>query len=912
MEENQYHIKKQDLDIILIKMGLEFTEVDKKDIVKIINSKDPPDSISISHFSITNKLNIMKIYLDWQKIKKNKIIDNIQHNLENNTNLNKEINNQDSSQFELKNNSQEIENIHNDEKNNIDNFGNKKYNYQKFNKPFLSSRINRYFEKRNNQIDNMGSMGECIEKDEVEHNLENNTNLNKEINNQDSSQFEFKNNSQEIENIHNDHLNEEINNQDPYQINKDNNFYNDEKNNINNFGDKKYNYKNFNNSSLSSRINRYIENGANQINNIGSMGECIEKDEGENNKIETSTRVSLFDRKYLNKDKLFPYNRNYKTRFPPIIPPPIKPTSNFTNHYLQNDNQNKKEGLINNDYEKELLETKLKMFKLKVDNIKILNSKNEAIIKEIHLYNEDYEDRKQLITEFRKKVDDDVYKERDEKDKLFEEDHQRILEPLINDKNKHCDDLTIYIKEALEFYDLYVQDYDEEEYNNLKDELITIQEKVTSIKDKKTIQSSNISRGFFSKIKTLTDKLKDIDNENNNYDLNENKYFKSLNKEEQEEILDIEKKIEEINLEDIPLRFKVLQKDISMENKAMIINKLNEYKKNKYLSDSGKYYNWLHGLLKIPFGVYKNLPITREDNEIDIQSYLKNTKNILDSAVYGHEETKNNIVKLIAQWISNPSSSGNVIGIQGPMGNGKTTLVKNGIAKAIERPFEFISLGGSSDSAYLNGHSYTYEGATWGQIVNILMNSNCMNPVFYFDELDKVSNTPKGEEIINLLVHLTDSTQNTKFQDRYFSGIDVDLSRSVFIFSYNELDKINPILLDRFIQIKTDGFNTEDKINIFKDFLYVGISKELGIKEDIVFSEEIIKILIQDYTQEKGVRQLKKLTYSIMSHINLSILMDENDYKRDDKNQIIIDREIIEKILKKENDKNPSIENMYI
>ena len=88
---------------------------------------------------------------------------------------------------------------------------------------------------------------------------------------------------------------------------------------------------------------------------------------------------------------------------------------------------------------------------------------------------------------------------------------------------------------------------------------------------------------------------------------------------------------------------------------------------------------------------------------------------------------KDNIIQLLAQWTSNPDSAGNVIGIQGPMGNGKTTLVKDGVAKAIKRPFEFISLGGSGDSSYLDGHSYTYEGATWGKIVDVLIKKNCMH-----------------------------------------------------------------------------------------------------------------------------------------------------------------------------------------
>ena len=102
------------------------------------------------------------------------------------------------------------------------------------------------------------------------------------------------------------------------------------------------------------------------------------------------------------------------------------------------------------------------------------------------------------------------------------------------------------------------------------------------------------------------------------------------------------------------------------------------------------------------------------------------------------------------------------------MGNGKTTLVKEGIAKALNRPFAFIALGGASDSAYFDGHCYTYEGSQPGRIINILQECKCMNPIIYFDELDKISDTPKGEEITNFLCHLIDYSQNNCFHDKYF------------------------------------------------------------------------------------------------------------------------------------------------
>ena len=130
--------------------------------------------------------------------------------------------------------------------------------------------------------------------------------------------------------------------------------------------------------------------------------------------------------------------------------------------------------------------------------------------------------------------------------------------------------------------------------------------------------------------------------------------------------------------------------------------------------------------------------------------------------------------------------------------------VKYGVSKLLNREFAFIPLGGATDD-YLEGHSYTYEGSTYGKIIDILIQCKTSNPVIYFDELDKVSDTPKGEEIIGILT-FDNTTQNDKFHDKYFSEIDFDLSKCLFTFSYNDESKINPILKDRMYNIGTKGY----------------------------------------------------------------------------------------------------------
>ena len=348
-------------------------------------------------------------------------------------------------------------------------------------------------------------------------------------------------------------------------------------------------------------------------------------------------------------------------------------------------------------------------------------------------------------------------------------------------------------------------------------------------------------------------------------------YFYNLEDTKQKELIEIEKKISIINNNILPLRYQILNADLDIKIKATAIKKIEAL--SNLEPSTTEYYkisNWVDGLLKIPFGKYKELPISKDNTPNEINDYLNDCNKILDRAVYGHKKAKTQILQIVGQWISNPKSNGSVFSIVGPMGNGKTTLVKEGIAKMINRPFEFVSLGGATDSCFLDGHSYTYEGSIPGKIVDILKKTQYMNPVIYFDELDKVSNTPKGEEIINLLIHLTDFSQNGHFMDKYYSDVPLDLSKALFIFSLNNLEKVNPILRDRMYMIHTDKLNNEDKVRISKDYIIPKIINDFSLdKDDIIFNDDILKYIISSYSQEEGVRNLKRAYETILSKINL-------------------------------------------
>jgi ATP-dependent Lon protease len=333
-------------------------------------------------------------------------------------------------------------------------------------------------------------------------------------------------------------------------------------------------------------------------------------------------------------------------------------------------------------------------------------------------------------------------------------------------------------------------------------------------------------------------------------------YFKGLSPASQDKLLSkLRNKVEPV-IATIPLKFQIMAKDAPAEVERVAMAK---YQALMNIDPSStEYYKanqWLQGYTQLPLGTYKDLPVRIEDGTEKCQEFVSSVRQHMDTAIYGHDEAKLQILQFVSSWIANPQSAGNVLSIHGPPGVGKTTLIKDGVAKALGRPFHFITLGGATDSSFLDGHSYTYEGSTWGRIVDVLIKSKCMNPVIYFDELDKVSETPKGEEINNLLIHLTDGSQNDRFQDKYFTGIDLDLSRCLFIFSHNNHEKVNPILRDRMYNIQVGGFGLKEKLVIAEQYLVNSSLREVNLFEKISIGKDLLTFIIEEFTgDEKGVR----------------------------------------------------------
>jgi len=360
---------------------------------------------------------------------------------------------------------------------------------------------------------------------------------------------------------------------------------------------------------------------------------------------------------------------------------------------------------------------------------------------------------------------------------------------------------------------------------------------------------------------------------------NEIDYFKKkLSNKEQLRIMKDLKEINSfINIEK-PYRLALLDSHMPPKFKAVALQKLNVLRSmdpgdNEYY----KIKNWVDTFMKIPFGKYQNLTVTMDDGIDRCQEFMESAKAQLDSCVYGLEDAKMQIMQMIGQWIANPAAMGSAIAIKGPPGTGKTSLVKEGISKIMGREFTFIALGGTGDASFLEGHSYTYEGSTWGKIVQILIDSKCMNPVIYFDELDKISDTARGQEIVGILTHLTDTSQNSQFHDKYFSEVDFDLSKCLFIFSYNDENNVNPILRDRMYRIQTKGYDSKEKTVIARDYLLPKIREQVNFADgDIIIPDETVQYIVSNSAltgQESGVRNLKRCLEIIYTKLNLFRLL---------------------------------------
>ena len=362
-------------------------------------------------------------------------------------------------------------------------------------------------------------------------------------------------------------------------------------------------------------------------------------------------------------------------------------------------------------------------------------------------------------------------------------------------------------------------------------------------------------------------------------------------------------KIKSISIDDVDYKKQlVINKYIPENVKTIVLEKIAEMK-----SFNNEYYKqllYVKTILNFPWSssnddlYYENF---KNNNKKAIE-YLSNIETKLNNSCYGHDEAKKSLLQMVGKWITNPSSIGTSFGLVGPPGVGKTLLAKS-VSKALDIPFAQITLGGQNDGEILHGHGYTYSGSQPGMIIKKMVEMGKSRCIIYFDELDKAcSKFGNINEITSILIHLTDPNMNKTFQDRFFQGVEFPLDKVIFMFSYNDSSKVDPILLDRLKEIKVTPYTIEDKVKICQKHIIQEMAENVNM-DNINIDEDMIRYLIDNYTNEAGVRDIKRKIEEIFMHLNIEKIYNKGLFEKVkpnglNKKNITLNKEKIIEILK--------------
>ena len=330
-------------------------------------------------------------------------------------------------------------------------------------------------------------------------------------------------------------------------------------------------------------------------------------------------------------------------------------------------------------------------------------------------------------------------------------------------------------------------------------------------------------------------------------------------------------KLKGITTGDIDLKKQVLlSKNMPDFIKKICLEKLEELKNSN--NETYKIKMYVNILVQFPWpseiddNIFKLISMDKNKSK----EFLENIEKNLNTQVYGHELAKTKILQMLAKLISVQGSNVHPIALSGPPGVGKTKFAQC-LAECLDIPFVQITLGGQNDGELLHGHGYTYSGAQPGLIVKKMVDAGSARCIMYFDELDKcVSKNGQVNELMSILIHLTDPMTNGSFQDRFFQEITFPLNKVIFMFSFNDGSKIDKILLDRMEVLEINSYNLKEKNAIASNYLLKQICKDVGFEyESIIFSKEIIDHIIENYTWEPGVRALKRSLENILLKLNI-------------------------------------------
>lgn len=377
-------------------------------------------------------------------------------------------------------------------------------------------------------------------------------------------------------------------------------------------------------------------------------------------------------------------------------------------------------------------------------------------------------------------------------------------------------------------------------------------------------------------------------------------------------------------LQEDSLKEKILNLATSDINKTVVFKHYNNMKRTD--SNSTEYYKnqlFVDSALSYPWNKYYN--INNYINKMGIKTFITTIKQRLDEEIYGMESVKNEIINVVCKFITNPHSNRNNIALYGPAGVGKSKFIKI-LSEILELPMKTISLGGIKDSSFFLGHGYVYVESGPGKILQNIIDSKISNPIMYFDELDKVSETDNGKDIFSFLCYLTDPTQNTEFSDHYFYGMHFDLSKVFYIFTFNDITKIDKILLDRLNIIKIDSPSDKDVVHIIEKHCVTEIVKNIGIKQNIIFGQNNIQFIINhckgSFNKEitSGIREYYRIIEKLMLELNKEILINPDivaKYLSTTTNTFIITETLFLNLFNKiknqiNNSQNDTYNHMYI
>jgi ATP-dependent Lon protease len=326
-------------------------------------------------------------------------------------------------------------------------------------------------------------------------------------------------------------------------------------------------------------------------------------------------------------------------------------------------------------------------------------------------------------------------------------------------------------------------------------------------------------------------------------------------------------------------KHKILNLKTTNENKAVIAK---HYKNMTNVDrESTEFYKnqlFVDLALSYPFG--ESFSIHNRLQDTTAKELVQKMAAHLDSKVYGMNHVKAEIMNVICKFITNPAGgTRNNIALHGVAGVGKTRIAKV-LSEVLGIPMKVIPLGGVKDSAFLQGHGYVYVESGPGKILQNVIDSKISNPILYFDELDKVSKSEYGKDIYAFMTYLTDPTQNEEFTDHYFYGMKFDLSKVFFVFSFNDIDSIDTVLLDRLNVISIPQPTVDDIVTIIQEYSLPEIKQNIGLKTHILLSKEQILRIINfckdsiDTSKSSGIRTYYRFVEKLLMDVNTDIVLE--------------------------------------